>query len=106
MIMNQTPNLRCAHLFGSEKYWHYALNGNIRPSVHGVGTCKMGPIGDPSVVVDPHLRVHGIIGLRVIDASVIPVNVNSSTNVATIMIAERGSDYVKENWKVKTSTNL
>jgi choline dehydrogenase len=107
MTVDQTPDMRCAHLlFGSEKSWRSALNGNIRHSVHGVGTCKMGPIGDSSAITDPHLRVHGITGLRIIDASVMPVNFNSNTNAATIMIAERGSDYVKEDWNVKNSTNL
>lgn len=105
IIIDQTPNLRCAHHpFGSENYWYCALIGNIKPSVHGVGTCKMGPTGDSSAVVDPHLRVHGITGLRVIDASVMPVNVNSNTNAGTIMTAERGSDYVKEDWNVTAST--
>jgi choline dehydrogenase len=59
----------------------------------------MGPVGDPSAVVDPHLRVHGITSLRVIDDSVMPMNINSNNNAPTIMTVERVSDYVKEGWK-------
>jgi choline dehydrogenase len=59
---------------------------------HSVGTCKMGR--DAMAVVDPALRVHGLEGLRVVDASVMPRIVSGNTNLATIMIAERGSDLV------------
>ena len=64
---------------------------------HPVGTCKMG--SDPMAVVDDRLRVHGIDGLRVIDASVMPIMTSGNTHAPTMMIAERGSDLIKETWK-------
>jgi len=58
-----------------------------------IGTCKMGQ--DPHAVVDDQLRVHGIAGLRVIDASIMPTVPSGNTNAAVIMIAEKGADMIK-----------
>jgi choline dehydrogenase len=62
---------------------------------HPVGTCKMG--GDAMAVVDDRLRVKGIAGLRVIDASVMPTVTTGNTNAPTMAIAEKGADMLKED---------
>ena len=62
---------------------------------HPVGTCRMGL--DEAAVTDPQLRVRGVEGLRVIDASVMPRLISGNTNAAAIMIGDKGSDLVLAN---------
>jgi 4-pyridoxate dehydrogenase len=62
---------------------------------HPLGTCKMGPSGDPMAVVDPELRVRGIAALRVVDASVMPDMVGGNINAPVIMIAEKAADLIR-----------
>ena len=67
---------------------------NVLTQHHSSGTCKMGPASDEMAVVDQYGRVHGIDGLRVVDASIMPDVIRANTNVTTIMIAERISDWM------------
>ncbi len=71
------------------------LAGDIGTTIfHPVGTAKMGPAADPMAVVDAHLRVHGVRGLRVVDASVMPSITSGNTNSPTLMIAERAAEWI------------
>ncbi|MDQ6679717.1 MAG: GMC oxidoreductase, partial [Pseudomonadota bacterium] len=72
------------------------LAGDIGTTIfHPVGTAKMGPAADPMAVVDAQLRVHGVAGLRVVDASVMPTITSGNTNSPTLMIAERGAEWIR-----------
>ena len=62
---------------------------------HLCGTCKMGPSSDPMAVVDQYNRVHGIEGLRIADASIMPNTVRANTNVTAMMIGERAADFIQ-----------
>jgi choline dehydrogenase len=62
---------------------------------HLIGTARMGPATDPSAVVDDQLRVHGMHGLRVVDASIMPNMPSSNTYASTMMIAEKASDMIR-----------
>jgi choline dehydrogenase-like flavoprotein len=64
---------------------------------HPVGTCKMGPDSDPMAVVDAQLRVRGVHGLRVADASIMPTLIGGNTNAPSIMIGEKLADLLRSN---------
>ena len=72
------------------------LKRQVNTSHHISGTCKMGPDSDPLSVVDQHGRVRGIDGLRVADASVMPDCIRANTNVTTMVIGERITDFIKQ----------
>ena len=72
------------------------LRQNAGIAGHTSVTCKMGPDSDPTAVVDQYCNVHGIAGLRVVDASVMPDIVRANTNATIIMMAERAADFIRE----------
>jgi choline dehydrogenase-like flavoprotein len=90
---------RCENLeFNSRNYWECVLRQVSTTLYHPVGSCKMGPGSDPDAVVDPELKVHGVKGIRVADASIMPRIVSGNTNAPCIMIGEKAADMVKKDW--------
>ncbi|XP_033211417.1 glucose dehydrogenase [FAD, quinone]-like [Belonocnema kinseyi] len=99
--LNKVPKSPCKQFkFGSDEYFKCIVVEYAALTSHYVGTCKMGT-RDSGAVVDPRLRVYGVKGIRVIDASNMPAVVRGNPVAATIMIAEKGSDMIKEDWKIR-----
>ena len=93
------PLPNCKHLpLYTDDYWNCVVRQYTMTIYHMSCTAKMGPNSDPMAVVDPELRVHGIQGLRVIDASIMPTITNGNINAPVIMIGEKGSDMIKQQW--------
>ncbi|XP_071650817.1 glucose dehydrogenase [FAD, quinone]-like [Temnothorax longispinosus] len=84
--------------YDSDAYWECAIRMLSTTLYHYCGTCKMGPSGDPTAVVDPRLKVIGIEGLRVADASIVPEIISAHLNIPVYMIAEKAADMIKEDW--------
>ncbi len=101
----QAPALapyRQSELFGihddmSDEEWARHIRARADTIYHPIGTCKMGV--DDLAVVDPDLKVRGLEGLRVVDASVIPTLIGGNTNAPTIMIAEKIADVIRAGRK-------
>ena len=72
------------------------MQGNAGIAGHTSVTCRMGPDSDPMAVVDQYCRVHGLQGIRVIDASAMPEITRANTNATTIMMAERAAELIRE----------
>jgi choline dehydrogenase-like flavoprotein len=99
----------CAQFFSLNKWGKYAgvpVDAYLECAVrkyggsdwHMVGSCRMGSESDPLAVVDPQLRVIGVSGLRVVDASVMPVVTTGNTRTPTNMIGEKAADMIKREW--------
>ncbi|XP_042214795.1 glucose dehydrogenase [FAD, quinone]-like isoform X1 [Homarus americanus] len=87
-------------LYGSDDYWACYTRHMAQTTFHPSSTCKMAPSSDPYGVVDHRLRVRGASGLRVVDASIMPVIVSGNLNAPSIMIGERAADLIKEDWNI------
>ena len=93
------------HKFRSVAYWECVTRHLAVTVYHHSGTCKMGSANDPSSVVDPQLRVKGIKGLRVVDASVFPNITAGNINAPVTMVAEKISDMIRGKDTVKEFRN-
>uniref|UniRef100_A0A1Y9H2C5 Glucose-methanol-choline oxidoreductase N-terminal domain-containing protein n=1 Tax=Anopheles dirus TaxID=7168 RepID=A0A1Y9H2C5_9DIPT len=89
-------------LYDTDEYWACYVRHLTVTTYHPVGTAKMGPASDPEAVVDSKLRVRGVRGLRVIDASIMPLVISGNTNAPTIMIGEMASDFIKQEYAEPT----
>ncbi|XP_069673372.1 glucose dehydrogenase [FAD, quinone]-like isoform X2 [Periplaneta americana] len=97
--INDIPIPGCEqHKFGSDDYWRCAARHTSTGIWHLSGTCKMGPYWDPNAVVDPRLRVYGVKGLRVVDASIMPMIPAAHTTFPTMMIGAKAADLIKQDW--------
>ncbi|OQV24273.1 Glucose dehydrogenase (FAD,quinone) [Hypsibius exemplaris] len=95
---------QCAALEqGSEEFYACVVRFAGRSAYHPVGTCRMGGVGDRRSVVDPQLRVIGIKGLRVADASIMPVIISGNTHAPCVMIGEKAADMIVKTWSNATS---
>lgn len=98
--IHSVPLPGCSHIhFGSDEYWRCSIHTYASTIHHQISTCKMGPESDPTAIVSPELKVHGIKKLRIVDTSVIPEPPTSHINAASFMIGEKAADLIKRQWR-------
>ncbi len=86
------PGVDLAHLLADDEALEAYVRANVAGVWHACGTCAMGSEDNPRAVTDPEGRVHGLSGLRVVDASIMPTVPRANTNIPTIMMAEKMAD--------------
>ena len=89
---------KSSYAFDSDEFWEWFIRRTTWTLSHYAGTCKMGSASDPMAVVDERLKVIGIQGLRVVDASVIPTLPSGNIQASVMMIAEKAADMIKEDY--------
>uniref|UniRef100_A0A0A1WV92 Glucose dehydrogenase [acceptor] n=1 Tax=Zeugodacus cucurbitae TaxID=28588 RepID=A0A0A1WV92_ZEUCU len=94
------PIQECDQLtYDTDAYWLCYIKYLYIGAWHPVGTCRMGADADPHAVVDQRLRVRGVSGLRVVDASIMPAITSGNTNGPTTLIAEKAAIMIEDDWK-------
>ncbi|KAL1132247.1 hypothetical protein AAG570_010204 [Ranatra chinensis] len=88
----------CDEEFHTDAYWACVMSYSATTFNDAVGTVKMGPDNDTSAVVTPDLKVRGVLGLRVADSSIMPTIPTGNVMAATVMVAEKASDMIRNEW--------
>jgi choline dehydrogenase-like flavoprotein len=92
------PTIDAASFARDERALREIVRRRVEPVGHVCGTCKMRSADDPAAVVDELCRVRGVVGLRVVDASVFPTVPRANTHLPVIMTAEKMADEIKREW--------